>query len=449
MSAPIGFSGSSRYGWGKKRLKYISQSIQTGPFGSQLHADDYVDDGIPVINPSDLSNGALDGHEAVTISEATFTRLRQHALRAGDILFARRGELGRCALVHAHAEGWLCGTGCIRVRPRTSQIDPTFLNWVLAANYVREWLMAESVGATMENLSAATIAMLPLCVPSIREQRRISAFLERRCNEVDDIIAKKGRMLALLAEQKSILTTRAVTRGLDPDAQVKDSGIPWIGQVPSRWSIKRLRSALRNIEQGWSPQCENRIADADEWAVLKVGCVNGGVFNELEHKALPSDVVPLTEYEIKDGDVLLSRANTRELLGSAALVRTPRQRLLLCDKLYRLHLRSELLNAQYLISYLASAPARYQLEREATGSSESMQNIGQDSIRNLVVPTPCSEEQERITGFLTDVEDSFRATGQTILVQIERFHEYRTALITAAVTGQIDVTNPKVATAVQ
>src|SRR5205085_2864439 len=125
---------------------------------------------------------------------------------------------------------------------------------------------------------------------------------------------------------------------------------------------------------GWSPSCENRVADADEWGVLKVGCVNGTAFNENENKALPKDLKPIPGLEIKLGDILMSRANTRELLGSASIVRNVRPRLLLCDKLYRLRINQEILLPDFFVLIMRSSTVRFQLERDATGASSSMQN---------------------------------------------------------------------------
>src|SRR5690606_31869173 len=126
----------------------------------------------------------------------------------------------------------------------------------------------------------------------------------------------------------------------------------------------------------WSPQCESRIAEAGEWGVLKVGCVNGEVYDESENKALPSDLDPVTRYEVRVGDLLVSRANTRELLGSAAIVEETQGRILFCDKLYRLEVGDDL-DRRFLTAFLRSPSARFQYEREATGTSGSMQNIGQ------------------------------------------------------------------------
>lgn len=98
------------------------------------------------------------------------------------------------------------------------------------------------------------------------------------------------------------------------------SKITWFGTVPKSWQIKRLRFATKGIEQGWSPQCDNKMAEDDAWGVRKVGCVNGNQFDSMENKALPQELEPKPEYELRPRDILIGRANTTELSGSAAIV---------------------------------------------------------------------------------------------------------------------------------
>jgi type I restriction enzyme S subunit len=121
-----------------------------------------------------------------------------------------------------------------------------------------------------------------------------------------------------------------------PSLPMKDSGIDWLGKVPAHWDVKPVKSLIHSIEQGWSPQCEGYPADDGDWGVLKVGCVNGGRFDPDENKALPVNLEPIPSLGIAKGDILISRANTRELVGSAAVVEDNYPQLMLCDKLYRL-----------------------------------------------------------------------------------------------------------------
>ncbi len=425
--------------WEAKRVRDITELLQTGPFGSQLHSSEYSHDGIPVINPSHLRDGHVYPDWDCTVDKETHLRLIRHELHKGDIVFARRGEMGRCALITEKEAGWLCGTGSLLMRPRVSLSAPSFLSKVLATGGVRDWLLLESVGSTMDNLNTNILSRIPLPIPPLPEQYTIATYLDRETARINALIAKKERLIELLQEKRAALISHAVTKGLDPTVPMKDSGVEWLGEIPAHWEVKRLKFCLESIEQGWSPTCENRLAEFDEWGVLKVGCVNGIKFNADENKALPAETQPISELEIKPGDVLVSRANTRELLGSASVVTQVRPRLLLCDKLYRLKIFAGTVIPIYLVLVMGASIIRYQLEREATGASSSMQNISQGTILNLVVPLPNTAEQHTIATYLDAETAKIDALISRIHEGIEKLKEYSAALISAAVTGKIDV----------
>src|SRR5262249_52634873 len=143
---------------------------QTGPFGSQLHSEEYVTDGTPIVNPANLQNGKIVPDSDCTVDDPTRWRLSRHELRQGDIVFARRGEMGRCALVTEHEEGWLCGTGSLIVRPDTNTGHPPYLNLVLSIRGIKDWLSLESVGSTMENLNTEILSRTPVPNPPPSEQ---------------------------------------------------------------------------------------------------------------------------------------------------------------------------------------------------------------------------------------------------------------------------------------
>src|SRR5207253_6072819 len=161
------------------------------------------------------------------------------------------------------------------------------------------------IQATIQNVSADKYANLPVPIPSLLEQSAIIAFLERETARINTLIAKKERLIDLLQEKRAALISHVVTKGLDPTVPMKDSGVEWLGEIPEHWEVKRLKFCLDSIEQGWSPTCENRPAEIDEWGVLKVGCVNGIEFHPNENKALPAETQPIYELEIKQGDVLV------------------------------------------------------------------------------------------------------------------------------------------------
>jgi type I restriction enzyme S subunit len=238
---------------------------------------------------------------------------------------------------------------------------------------------------------------------------------------------------------------RAATppRRFKPYPAYKTSGVEWLGEIPAHWEVERIRHVVGRIEQGWSPECENREADEDEWGVLKAGCVNRGLFIESEHKALPSGLEPIPDLEIATGDLLMSRASgSKELVGSVAVVPRCRPRLLLCDKLFRLHVVAERADRRFLALAMNSRIARWQIEVTLSGGSGLANNIAQQVVKDLIVALPAPNEQEAIAAFLdreTARIDALVAKKERL---IELLQEKRTALITQAVTKGLDLNVP-------
>jgi len=177
-------------------------SLQTGPFGSALHACDYVDAGVPVIMPKDMNaQGRISLLGAVRIAQGDAERLRRHRVEAGDLLVARRGELGRRAVVTEAEEGCLCGTGCVRVRPGRD-LWARFLSYTFEHEGIRRWLASNAVGTTMANLSATILGRMLLPCPPLGEQQLIGWALEA----LDAKIAtEEKRRAALEALFRSLL----------------------------------------------------------------------------------------------------------------------------------------------------------------------------------------------------------------------------------------------------
>lgn len=167
-------------------------AIQTGPFGSQLHAHDYVATGIPIIPTEAIGRRVINDTTLPHVSKDTASRLARHTLRRGDILFARRGiqATGLSAIIDEHHEGSLCGTGAILFRLLDDEIDPTFVSFAFALGTTYEWIRSRAVGAVMPNLNTSILRALPLQLPSLSEQQRISSVL----GALDDKIAMNRRM---------------------------------------------------------------------------------------------------------------------------------------------------------------------------------------------------------------------------------------------------------------
>lgn len=275
--------------------------------------------------------------------------------------------------------------------------------------------------------------------PPADEQLAIVSFLDRETAKIDALIAEQEKLIALLAEKRQATISHAVTRGLKPDAPKKDSGVPWLGEVPAHWSVQALRRAIAAIEQGWSPECHAREAEPNEWGVLKAGCLNGGVFRATENKALPPELSPDPKYEVLMGDVLMSRASgSPELVGSTALVIGTRPRLMLSDKIFRIRLQATVL-PRYFVAALGSRALRAQIENALSGGNGMANNLPQSSLMSFAMTVPPIDEQMEIANFIDEELGRLDRLRSESELGIGLLKERRSVLIAAAVTGQIDV----------
>lgn len=196
-------------------FRTVATLIQTGPFGSQLKSDEYEDGGIPVINPSHIVAGGVVPDPRIAVSAEKAEQLARHKLEEGDLIAARRGDLGRCAVVGPSAAGFLCGTGSAVVRLDRARVDPSFAAIVFSSRRNRDALALASVGSTMENLNSDIIGALRFPVPPLDDQRRLTAELEQATAKIDTLIAETERFIELARERRAALITAAVTGQID------------------------------------------------------------------------------------------------------------------------------------------------------------------------------------------------------------------------------------------
>lgn len=200
--------------WIISQLKFNTTEMQTGPFGSQLHAEDYIDGGIPLINPAHMVDGRIIPDFQVSVDEETWSRLSRHALKAGEIIFARRGELGRCAVVSKDQEGWLCGTGSLKAS-LNSRLSSECAYLLVTSKGVVSELSLESKGSTMENLNTETLGRVRLPLPPLSEQETILEHVHEISGQFAALINEAEDGIKLITERRSALISAAVTGKID------------------------------------------------------------------------------------------------------------------------------------------------------------------------------------------------------------------------------------------
>lgn len=409
-------------------FKVVSGST---PSGSEV---EYWGGEVNWVTPADI--GSLSGIYLRT-TDRTLTNEGVQAcgaqlVPAGSIVVTKRAPIGNVAILAASA---CSNQGCLLLAAERELDTRFYFYWL---KHSAEGLNALGRGSTFLELSTEDLKSLRVPLPQLASQRAIADFLDAETARIDALIAAKENLLAMLAEKRRALVTQAVTRGLDPSVPMRDSGIPWLGEIPAHWDEVRLRFLFDRIEQGWSPQAESREPSENEWGVLKLSAVSRGYFDESAAKALPPELEPRLDYEVQAGDFLLTRANTPSLVGDVCFVEATRPKLMLCDLIYRLALRPKLVDGRYLAHFLGLPLGRSQIEADARGTSSSMVKISQEHIKSWLVLLPPLQEQVEITAHLNRDLEAISRIESASTATLGLLRERREAVIAAAVTGQLE-----------
>jgi type I restriction enzyme S subunit len=373
-------------------------------------ADDRIDTSRVAIK-ADVSSGYVrfqDGDVIVPKTAPTF----QHA---------------RATVVEGLTNGVGAGSSELHLlRPRQGT-DARFLAYVTrSSSFVAQGVTAYQGVAGLQRVPADFIADWPVTDFGHTGQQRIGDFL-------DDQVARLNRAISLRRRQTDVVLESA-------SAQLTI----FYTEAVEHFGTIRLGLLLNGLEQGWSPQCDDRPATAAEYGVLKAGAVNGGTFRPSEHKALPSNLSPRLEYLVSPGDLLMSRASgSLELIGSAAVVPSSAPgNLLLCDKIYRLGLDRHT-DLMFIALMLRSRPVREAIKLGTSGAEGMANNLPSDTVRGLLIPAAPFAYQRAVAAEISSLDDRVRQAQEMLGRSVTLLEERKRALITAAVTGQFDVTTAR------
>jgi len=399
----------------------------------------------------------MPGDEQLTASQEHGVVLQEHFMRAagrqvvqvllnpeilkhverGDFVISMRSFQGGLELAHSRG----CISSAYVILKPAVHVDRAFFKHLFKSTaYIQALQATSNLIRDGQALRFDNFCLLDLPAVPLPEQRTIANFLDRKTAAIDGLIEKKQRLLALLEEKRAALINQAVTKGLDPNVPMKDSGVPWVGEIPAHWVVHQLRRVLVGIEQGWSPQCHGHPVADEEWGVLKAGCTAGGRFRPEENKSLPKELAPRPALQVRKGDVIVSRASgSRAIVGSAALVGDHMGQLMLSDKLFRLKFDKRRALPGFLAKSLGAHAVRAQIENSISGAEGLANNLPQARLKEVVLACPPVGEQTEISEFVNAVVHRTDVAAHRTCTSVERLREYRQALITAAVTGQIDI----------
>ena len=347
------------------------------------------------------------------------------------VLVGRQGAL--CGNVH-HVVGDFWASEHAVVSALYAGDNPRWAAYILEFMNLGQYSMA----AAQPGLAVDKIQQLQLPVPPPDEQQAIADYLDTETARIDTLVQEKEELVGLLREAKLSTVSSILLGGLVGEIK-KPSNTKWLGDVPASWVVCRVKHAVMRIEQGWSPECENRLCAPGEWGVLKAGACNHGRFNQAEHKFLPATLNPIPEYEVFAGDVLMSRASgSADLVGSVAFVDEVQPHLMLSDKLFRL-VPEEHVDGRYLAWALNTDAQRRQILNCVRGAEGLARNITTTDIKQLWIALPTLDEQKQLAVEANKVASGFDALITHTQEEIALLKELRAATIADAVLGRVDV----------
>lgn len=308
------------------------------------------------------------------------------------------------------------------VSPR---IDGRFLAHALASSSLLTFTELESVGSTRESINTEILRNVPLPIPSIIEQPAIASFLDRETSRIDKLIAKKQRQIDLLQEKRSALISHVVTKGLDPDVKMKDSGVEWLGKIPERWGVSRAKVVFREVNERSSTGEEELLTVSHITGVTRRSEKDVSMFmaETLEgyKKCRAGDLIINTMWAWMGAMGMALEAGLASPSYNVYRFRTGNNEPRYYDLLFR---------TQCFVSMAAC---------QSQGVWKSRLRLYPEEFFEIPIPCPPYDEQRAIVDAIDEQTGHFESLKKRIELSISLLNEYRTALISAAVTGKIDV----------
>lgn len=413
--------------WELIRLKYLTFFRN----GYAFDSDEYVEDGLPIMRIGDVSEN-ID-LETMKKVPKDYARLQDtFGINYGDVLLALTGAtIGKTAVFNLH-EKVLLNQRVANIRPR-GKLDNGYLKYIVAFSGFKRHIDFECEGGAQDNIGKGEIGDFLTPVPGLAEQKTIAVYLDRKTAQIDNLIAKKERMIELLKEERTAIINQAVTRGLNPEAEMKDFGIDWLGKIPKHWEIKRLKY-VANI----NPQRPDGIPDETKVVFIAMESMNtdGTYDNSVVRPYL--DVKSGFTYFAED-DVIFAKITPCFENGKGALLHNLGTSMGFgSTEFHVLRAVKSKTTSKYLYFLTISGLFRKLGEAFMQGVA-GQKRVTNDFVQDFIIGVPPVDEQEAISAYL---EQKIKGIDTQIGREnrsIEYLKEYRASLISEVVTGKIDV----------
>ena len=403
--------------WIATKIKY--NTYVKGRIGWQgLTTNEYIDEGPFLVTGTDFHNGKIEWSTCCHISEDRYKQDLYIQLEENDLLITKDGTIGKVALVKCLEGKATLNSGVFVTRPLNGKYLTEFMYWILNSKVFSEYIEYIKTGTTISHLYQNTFVEFSFSLSSQSEQSQISNYLDHKTKLIDTLIDKKQKQIELLKEQRTAIINQAVTKGLDPNVKMKDSGIEWLGDIPEHWEVVRVKHVFKNLDHKRVP-LSSEIRATLEKIYPYYGA--SGIIDQVNDYLFDEPLILVAE----DGANLLSRSTPLAFIARGK---------------YWVNNHAHILKPLYGdIVYWEGVLQAYDYTPLVTGAAQPKLTAGK--IGSIPLPSPPNDEQKRISSHLdqkTKLIDTLIGKKRKYL---ELIKEHRTTLISEAVTGKIDVRN--------
>ncbi len=381
-----------------------------------------------------MENHAIVDDGMLYITKKKNDSMRKGKLKVGDILFMNRGEIGKLALISEAHAGANLNSQIDYLRSYKSEIVNKYLLYYLASGSVSNLLASMKMGSVLTQFPIGDLLEIYVPLPSDDEQEKIANFLDHETAKIDTLIETQQQLIKLLKEKRQAVISHAVTKGLNPNAPMRDSGVEWLGEVPEHWDVRAVSKLSQKITNGYVGPTRDILVSEGVPYVQATHIKRGKVNFDDACFARQSWSDAHAKSILVKGDVLI--VQTGAGTGDIGLV-TENEEGFNCHALIIVQPKKDVITGDYLSMAFQSQYGYSVLYSIRTGGMHPHLNCGE--VQFVKMPVPPKEEQDRITEYISQQIYKFDTLVERQLKAIELMQERRTALISAAVTGKIDV----------